>query len=58
MAGVTAIDFKAAAATVRTVEPEMLLRVALMVEVPVATPLANPVALTAATEIVAEAQVT
>ena len=37
LAGVTAIDWRAAAVTVSTVEPVMPLSVALMVEVPVAT---------------------
>ena len=47
-----------AAVTVRTVEPEMPVSVALMVEVPAATPVARPAAVIVATEVVAEAQVT
>ena len=58
LAGVTATDFKTAVVTVSTVEPEMPLSVALMVEVPAATPVASPAAVMVATEVVAEAQVT
>src|SRR5271166_5954489 len=58
LAGVTAIDCKAAAVTVRTVDPVMPLSVALMVEVPVATPVARPAVVIVATDVVAEAHVT
>ena len=44
LAGVTAIDCRAAALTVSTVEPVMPPSVALMVDVPVATPVASPAA--------------
>ena len=62
LAGVTAIDWRAAALTVRTVEPLMPPSVALIVEVPVATAVARPcepaVLEIVATEVVADAQVT
>ena len=58
LAGVTAIDWSTAAPTVRTVEPLIAPRVALMLEVPVATAVASPAAEMVATEVVAEAQVT
>ena len=57
-AGVTAIDWRAAAVTVRTVEPVTPFIVAEIVEVPVPTPVANPAVVIVATEVVAEAQVT
>ena len=58
LAGVTAIESRAAGLTVRTVEPLTPPSVALIVDVPVATPVASPLALIVATEVVAEAQVT
>ena len=58
LAGVTAMDWSAAAVTVSTVEPVVPLSVALIVEVPVPTPVANPAAVIVATEVVADAQVT
>ena len=58
LAGVTAIDWSAAAVTVSTVEPVMPLSVALIVEVPVPTAVAKPAVEMVATEVVAEAQVT
>ena len=58
LAGVTAIDCRTAAVTVRTVEPVIPPRVALMVEVPVATAVARPPLEMVATEVVAEAHVT
>jgi len=57
-AGVTAIDLRAAAETVITVEPLIPLSVALIVEVPVATAVARPAVVIVATDVVAEAQVT
>jgi hypothetical protein len=44
VAGVTAMLVKDAAVTVRTLDPETLPEVALMVEVPAATPAAAPAA--------------
>ena len=58
LAGVTAIDFRAAAVTVRTVDPAMLPSVALMLDVPAATPVARPPAVIVATAVVADAHVT
>src|SRR5271169_670932 len=58
LGGVTAIDCKAAAVTVRTVEPVTPLSVALTVELPTPTPVARPVVVIVATDVVAEAQVT
>ena len=58
LAGVTAIDCRAAGVTVSTVEPLTPLSVALIVEVPGATPVARPAAVIVATGGVAEAQVT
>src|SRR5262249_58538459 len=58
LAGVTAIDSRAALVTVRVVDPLMLPIVALIFEVPVALAVANPAAEMVATEVVAEAQVT
>ncbi len=57
-AGVTLIDAKAAAVTVRVVEPETLPDVALIVEVPAPAPEARPPVVIVATLVVAEAQVT
>ena len=56
--GVTAIDCRAAAVTVSTVEPVTPFIVALIVDVPAAKALARPAAVMVATEVVAEAQVT
>src|SRR5262249_55550142 len=58
LAGVTAIDWSAAAVTVRTVEPLTPPSVAEMVDVPVATAVAKPVPEMVATAGVADAQVT
>jgi hypothetical protein len=58
LAGVTAIDFSVALVTVITVEPVIPLRVALIVDVPLATPVARPALEIVATEVVADAQVT
>src|SRR5262245_53984766 len=55
LAGVTAMDWRAAAVTVITVEPLIPLSAALIVEVPVPTAVARPAALIVATEVVAEA---
>jgi hypothetical protein len=57
-AGVTAIDCKVAALTVRTVEPEIAPEVAEMVEEPTLAPVASPVALMVATVGVAALHVT
>ncbi len=57
-AGVTAIDSSAAAVTVSTVEPLIPLKVALMVEGPVATAVARPPLVIVAAEVVTEAHVT
>jgi hypothetical protein len=56
--GVTAIVDNKAAVTVRPVEPLTPLRVAEIVEGPVATPVASPAAVIVATDSVAEDQVT
>src|SRR5271157_4074404 len=58
LAGVTAIDCKAAAVTVSTVEPLTPLSVALIFEVPVPTPVARPAVVIVATDVVADAHVT
>jgi hypothetical protein len=58
LAGVTAIDFRAAAVTVNTVEPTVLPSVALMLDVPGVTPVASPPAVIVATAGVADAHVT
>ena len=58
LAGVTAIDWRAAAETVMTVDPVTPDRVAVIDDVPVATAVARPVALMVATDGVADAQVT
>ena len=58
LAGVTAMDCRAAAVTVMTVEPETPLRVALMVLVPLFTAVARPDAVIVAVVVVADAQVT
>jgi hypothetical protein len=58
LAGVTAIDCKTAAVTVRTVEPLIPPSVALILEVPVATAVARPPLVMVATDVVADAQVT
>ena len=55
--GLTAIDTSAAAATVRTVEPEIAPEVALMFDVPIPTLVANPVLLMVAVVVVPDAQV-
>jgi hypothetical protein len=57
-AGVTAIDCKTAAVTVRTVDPVTPPSVALIVEVPVDTAVARPPLVMVATEVVADAHVT
>ena len=57
-AGVTVIDWRAAAVTVSTVEPLMEPSVAEIEEVPVPTAVASPVVLMVATEVVADAHVT
>src|SRR5262249_61080613 len=56
LAGVTAIDSRAAAVTVRVVDPLMLPIVALIFELPVPTAVARPAVEMVATEVVAEAQ--
>jgi hypothetical protein len=48
LAGVTAMDDRAAEVTVRVVLPEIVSKVAVMVAVPVATPVTKPVLLTVA----------
>ena len=48
LAGVTAIETRVGAPTVRAVEPEMDPEVAMMVAIPAATPLASPDGLTVA----------
>ena len=58
LAGVTAIDSRAAGLIERTVEPVIPSSEALMVDVPVVAPVAKPAAVIVATEVVAEAQVT
>jgi hypothetical protein len=58
LAGESAIDWRAAAVTVMTVEPVTLFSVAEMVDVPGATAVASPVLLIEATDVVAETQVT
>ena len=57
-AGVTAIDCRVAAVTVRTVEPLTAPNVALMVLVPTPTAVPSPVAVIVAVVVVPEAQVT
>lgn len=57
-AGVTTMDCSAAEVTVRVVVPEIAPDVAVIIEVPPARPLDNPDADTAATDAVAEFQVT
>jgi len=58
LAGVTAIDSKAAGLTVSTAEPEMLPEVAEIVDVPVAALVAIPAVLIVATLAAEEFQVT
>ncbi len=58
LAGVTAIEVKVGATTVRVVEPVTPESVALMLEVPVATAVASPAVVIVATLVVAEAHVT
>jgi len=58
LAGVTAIEDKVAAVTVRVVCPEILPEVALMVEVPAALAVARPLLTIVATDVVPELQVT
>jgi hypothetical protein len=58
LTGVTAIDCRVAAATVRVVEPVTTPDVAVIVEVPTATPVAKPAAVIVAVAGVAELQVT
>lgn len=57
LAGVTAIETKAAAVTVSVALPEMLPEVALIVVEPAATELASPALLTVATVVEEELQV-
>ena len=57
-AGVTAMDTNVGAVTVKTVEPDTLPEVALMLEVPAPTPVATPELLMLATAVTAEAHVT
>jgi len=57
-AGVTAIDCSVAAVTVSTVEPEIALDVALIVDVPTPAPVASPAPLIVAVVVVPEVQVT
>jgi hypothetical protein len=57
-AGVTAIDCRVAAVTVRVVEPLITSDVALIVEVPTPAPVARPVALIVAVAVVPELHVT
>ena len=56
--GLTMIDDRVAAATVKTVEPVTVTKVALTVADPVPTPVATPVLFTLTAAIVSEAQVT
>jgi hypothetical protein len=56
-AGVTAIDCRVAAATVKPVEPTMEDDVAEIVEVPTPAPVAKPVAVIVATVVVPELHV-
>ena len=58
LAGVTAIEDRVAAVTVRVVFPEILPEVAVMVAVPAATAVARPLLLTVATDVLDELQVT
>src|SRR5438270_749135 len=58
LAGVTAIEVNAAAATRRSSDLVTPLKVALIVEVPVPTPVARPAVVMVATVVVAEAHVT
>ncbi len=58
MAGVTAIEDKVAAVTVRVVFPEILPEVAVMVAEPVATLVARPVLFTVATDVLDDLQMT
>ena len=57
-AGVTAIDCRVAAVTVRVVDPLIAPDVALIVEFPTPAPVASPAALIVAVEVVPEDQVT
>jgi hypothetical protein len=57
-AGVTAIDCRVAAVTVRTVDPLIAPDVALMAEVPTPAPVASPAALIVAVAVVPDDQVT
>ncbi len=58
LAGVTATAVTAAAVTVTLVVPDMLLMVAVMVELPSATGVTNPLALTVAMAVFEDDQVT
>jgi len=58
LSGVTAIEDKAAAFTVRIVFPEILPEAAVMVVLPAATPVARPLLLIVATDALDELQVT
>jgi hypothetical protein len=58
LAGVTAIDFNAAAVTVRLVDPLIEPEVAVMVALPTPAPVAKPPAVTLATPALLEVHVT
>jgi len=58
LAGVTAMEDRVAAVTVRAVFPEMLPEAAAMVAVPAAAGVARPLLLTVATEVLDEVQAT
>ncbi len=58
LAGVTAIDCNAAAVTVKVVLPEIVPDVAVTFDAPVVTPVARPEALTVATAVLDDVQVT
>ena len=58
LAGVTDMEDRVAAVTVRVVVPEILPEVAVMVAVPAATAVARPLLLTVATDVLDELQVT
>jgi hypothetical protein len=58
VAGVTAIELKGAAVTVRVAEPDLVPDVAVIVAVPADTPVATPGDATVANEVLPEVQVT
>ena len=57
LAGVTAMETRAGAVTVKTVEPLMVPEVAVIIAVPAATEVANPAELMVATLVAEEVQV-